>query len=337
MNKPRVRIAAVASSIPSGRRSSLEVEEMVAANSPGSRIPKGIVELMTGIQCRPVADESVMSSDLAADAARRVLAATGTDPSEVGLLIFASASQDLLEPATANIVQEKVGTSCPVFDIKNACNSFLCGVQVAESLIQTGACRKAIVATGEIPSRSIKWSVTDREDFKLSFPAYTFGDAGAAALLELSTDGSGIDHRAFQTVSRFWDVGTLPGGGSMHPRGDEFSYFRGDGTRLKDAFAEVGPAIIYEALAATGTEFADYRRFLVHQVAMPFFKEFVKHTGVPKDRVVLTLPEYGNLAAATLPVGYALATGRGEIAPGDRVMWIGLAGGISIAVMCMTV
>jgi len=330
-----VRIAGVAASLPSEQRSSRAVEELVAGASPGLSIPRGLVEAMTGIRYRRVAPEGTNASDLAAEAARSVLARTGTDPSEVELLVFAAASQDLAEPATANIVQEKVGTRCPVFDVKNACNSFLNGIQVAEALILGGTCRTALVAVGELPSRCIKWAVADRGDFKLSFPGYTFGDAGAAALLTLSTDERGIYHRAFQTTSRFWNVGTLPGGGTMHPRGDEFSYFRGDGTALRDAFVEVGAGLLEEALRATETTYADYDRFLVHQVAMPFFRVFLRESGVPGDRVTLTLPELGNMAAATLPVGFALAEERGDIRPGDHVMWIGLAGGISIGVLCM--
>jgi 3-oxoacyl-[acyl-carrier-protein] synthase-3 len=325
----------VASCLPQEQRSSRAVEDMVAAASPGLAIPRGLVETMTGIRYRRVAAEGVNASDLAAGAARSVLEKTGTDPSEVGLLVFGSASQDLAEPATANIVQEKVGTSCPVFDVKNACNSFLNGVQVAEALILGGACRTALVTVGEVPSRCVKWAVADRDDFKLSFPGYTFGDAGAAALLTLSTDERGIYHRSFQTVSRFWDIGTLPGGGSMHPRGEEWTYFRGDGTTLKDAFVQVGPGLLHEALRATETTFDDYHRFLVHQVAMPFFRIFLRESGVPGDRVTLTLPGLGNMAAATLPVGFAQAEERGEIGPGDHVMWIGLAGGISIGVLCM--
>src|SRR6266849_1188552 len=165
---PRVRIAGVASYLPPARRSSAEVEEMVTACSPNVPLPSGFVQAMTGVRWRHVADEGVNASDLAAAASRTVLESTRTSPGDVDLLIFASASQDMLEPATANMVQEKVGTACPVFDVKNACNSFLCGIQAAEALIETGAAHKALVTTGETPSRCIKWSVRDRDDFKFS-------------------------------------------------------------------------------------------------------------------------------------------------------------------------
>jgi 3-oxoacyl-[acyl-carrier-protein] synthase-3 len=308
---------------------------MIRAASPGVKFPSGVVEMITGIRSRHVGAESDQASDLAAAAARAATAKANVDPLNIDALIFASASQDMMEPATANMVQEKVGTHCPVLDIKNACNSFICGVQVAEALIAAGTHRNVLVAVGEMPSRAIKWAVEDREDLRLSFPGYTFGDAGAAALVTPADGRRGIFYRQFRTESRFWDIGTLAGGGSVHPRGDEWSYFRGDGTRLRDAFVAVGPGLLDDALAETGTTIQDYSRILVHQVTMPFLKAFLRHSGVPPEKLVLTLPDFGNMAAASMPIQLAIAQERGEVQPGDLVAWVGLAGGISIGVMLM--
>jgi 3-oxoacyl-[acyl-carrier-protein] synthase-3 len=332
----RVRLAGVASYLPSARRTSDEAEDMIAASNPDLVFPRGIVEMMTGVRSRRVADEGINASDLAAVAARKVLDQSGTRAEDVDLLIFASASQDMLEPATSNMVQEKVGTACAVFDVKNACNSFLSGMQVAEAMIKTGVAHRVLVTSGETPSRCIKWAVSDRDDFKLSFPGYTLGDAGAAALLVGSDDERGIFHSSFQTISRHWEVATIPGGGSAHPRGDEYSYFRTDGTALRDAFVDNGTGILERALAKTETRVEDYKRILVHQVAMPFLKLFTDVTGVPMEKVEVTLPELGNIASTTLPVAFAQGEARGEIRPGDKVLMIGLASGISLGVTCLT-
>lgn len=321
--------------LPETIRSSNEVEARIRAASPGVAFPRDVVRRITGIETRRVAAEHQQTSDLAAAAALRTLKKAEVDPDEIDALIFAAASQDLAEPATANLVQEKVGTSCPVFDIKNACNSFVCGVQVAEALIGTGLHRNVLVASGEIPSRGIKWSVTDFEDLRLSFPGYTFGDAGAAALVSAADGRRGIFYREFRTVSRYWNIGTMPGGGSMHPRGEEWTYFRGDGARLGEAFTSVGPGILEDALRATGTSVDDYARILVHQVTLPFLKIFCKKTGVPMQKLIVTLPEFGNMAAASMPVQLALAEARGDVRPGDLVAWVGLAGGISLGVLLM--
>jgi 3-oxoacyl-[acyl-carrier-protein] synthase-3 len=329
------RLAAVAAELPPAIRTSAELEEMVDSCSPDYAVPSGIVRLMTGIQSRRVAGDEVNASDLAAAAVKRLLAQSETPVAAVDLLIFASASQDLLEPATANIVSHKTGLKCPVMDIKNACNSFINGLQVAEALIAQGGHRCAVVCAGEVPSRAIKVAISDRDDFRLSFPGYTFGDAGAAALLVAADDERGIFYRKFRTHSEYWDVGTLAGGGTMHPRGDEWSYFRGDGTRLRDAFVAVGPDLLTDALAATGTTLDDYRRVFVHQVTMPFLRTFQCLTGIPDDKLVITLPELGNMAAASMPVQCSLAMERHDLQSGDKVAWIGLAGGINLGVMLM--
>jgi 3-oxoacyl-[acyl-carrier-protein] synthase-3 len=331
----RVQIAGIAAYLPPDVLTSAEVEARIRAHSPGPALPSGLIEALTGIRARRIAAEGVHSSDLAAEAAKRVLSRTGTHPREVDLLIYAAASQDLIEPATANIVQEKTGTSCPVFDLKNACNSFLNAVQVGASLIQSGAHRTVLIATGETPSRGINWRVRDRAEFKRGFLGYTLGDAGAAALLRPADDERGIFYQSFRTISRHWDLATLPGGGSMHPRGDEWATFRGDSVRLKQAFLAAGPGILRDALAATETSFADYQRVFVHQVSMPALDGFVALSRAPREKVEVTVPDLGNMAAASMPVAFAQAEARGAIRRGDLAMWIGLAAGISLGVMLM--
>lgn len=335
MSQARVGLVGVSAFLPPYRRSSDEVEALVAARSPGYRVREGVVEALSGIRERRVAHEDLNASDLAAQAALRVLRETGIPATEVDVLIFAAAGQDLIEPATANIVQEKIGTSCPVFDLKNACNSFLNGLQVAEALILAGHHHTALVVAGELNSRAVRWDARTHNDFRLNFPGYTLGDAGAAALLAPSDNGRGIFYRSFATLSRFWDLATLASGGTMHPRGDEWTYIRGDGSRLREAFLEYGPPLVRDALRKSGTSLYDFDRILVHQVSMPYLRDVVQALDMPNDRIEVTLPCLGNMAAASLPVAYAQAVARGAIKPGDRVLWLGLASGISLGVLMM--
>jgi 3-oxoacyl-[acyl-carrier-protein] synthase-3 len=337
-SSPRVEIAGVVAHLPPAVRTSAEVEERITAASPGFSCPPGIVTAMTGIRSRHVLPDDEQASDLAAHAVRKLLAGTGADASDVDLLVFGSASQDCVEPATANMVAAKTDLACPVLDTKDACNSFLKGVQVAEALIATRQSRCAVVAVGETPSRAIRWRIRDLDQLRMSFAGYTFGDAGAAVLLRSAAPGTGrgIRYRQFASHSRFWDVGTLPGGGSMHPRDPEHSYFHGDGSRLKEVFASIGAGIVEQALAATGTTYDDYERVLVHQVTGPFLDAFLAETGVPPGKVVRLVEDLGNMAAATLPVQLAVALERGELVVGDDQHVVGLAGGASLGVLALT-
>ncbi|MEU9832211.1 ketoacyl-ACP synthase III [Streptosporangium sp. NPDC048047] len=314
----KARITGVATYLPERTLSSAEVERRIEGYVP----QRGIVERLTGIRARHVAHDDQQASDLAAEAARRL------DHDGADLLIFASASQDMVEPATAHIVAAKLGLSCPVFDVKNACNSMLNGIQVAEALILSGAHRRVLVCSGEVPSRAVRWRVRDRTQFAESFAGYTLSDAGAAVLVTADA-GRGIFYRAFAADSTAWEVGTLPGGGSAHPRDEEYSYFRGDGRRLREAFELAGPDIFRNALKRTGLGWDDFAVVAVHQVALPYLRVLAETLEIPADRLVVSLPEHGNCASATLPLQLALGGWR----PGDRVALLGLGGGISTGVL----
>ncbi|MWA07470.1 ketoacyl-ACP synthase III [Actinomadura sp. LD22] len=328
----RARITAVAAHLPPRVVTSAEVEARVAAESPGYRPHPTIVERMTGIRARHVMDDGEQASDLAVAAARRALDRRGIGADAVDLLVFGSASQDLIEPATAHIAAAKLGASCPVFDVKNACNSFLNGLQMADALIRTGQHERVLVCTGESPSRAIRWTVRDRAQFADAFAGYTLSDGGAAMLVEAAPDG-GIFYRDFAAVSSAWEVGTLPAGGSMHPRDPEYTYFSGDGRRLKDAFLAAGPQIFTDALTKTGLTWDDFAVVAVHQVTLPYLEVLRAVLGVPPDRLVVTLPEHGNVASASLPLQLATAIEAGRCRPGDRIALVGLAGGVSLGVM----
>lgn len=331
----RVRMVEVVGALPASVRTSIDVEAMVSESGGRFRPRPGIIEALSGVRERRVAANDEQCSDLAVNACRQVLRRSGVSPASIDLLIFASAGQDLIEPATAHIVQSKLGTRCAVFDVKNACNSFLNGVQLAESLIASGANRNVLVAVGEISSRGIAWHADSLDDFKRNMPGYTMGDAGAAALFSAATDGSGIFYRKFAALSEHWELTTVLAGGSMYPRGAEHSYIRANSPGLKLAFREIGLPFLRTALNEAGVQFEDFKRIFVHQVSLPYLKDMLEESGIPAGKVEITVADLGNLAAATLPVALAQARERGTIGRGDRVMCLGLASGISIGVLMM--
>lgn len=335
--KPTVRagIAGVASYLPERVVTSEDVERRIAeASRKHGFVPRpGIVEELTGVRERRYKEPSQNASDLAVEAARRALESSGVEIGEIDLLVFASSSQDLIEPATAHIVSAKLGSRAVVFDIKNACNSFANGMQVADALIRAGQYRRALVCTGECPSEAVRWEVRDRDHMKESFAGYTFGDAGAAIVLEACSDGRGIREFDAIAASRFWKLCTLPTGGSMHPRDLEKTYFEGDGSALRDAFIEVGPGVLIDMFRRTRTTFDDYDVVLFHQVSSQLLDVFQAVSGVPDEKVVRTVDVLGNVASATLPIQLERAIESGRAKPGDDVLWIGVGAGISTVVM----
>ncbi|MEU2627110.1 ketoacyl-ACP synthase III [Kitasatospora sp. NPDC007106] len=326
---PSVGITAVGAGLPARVLTSQQLQDEVVAGS-GLRLPERMLEKATGIVTRRFAADDEYASTLALAAARNALDGAGYDPLDIDLLVYASATRDVCEPATAHLVQAELGSRAHAFDVSNACNSFINGIDVARAMILAGRARRALVVTGETPSRAMRRDPSGLADFRDGFAGYTFGDAGAAVVVEPVERGGILDVET-ETASEHWAVGGIPGGGSRHPRGDEYSYFRGGGKELRGVFEKIGGDILTRVAARTGLGWDAYARVLVHQVTLPYLERFVELTGVPEEKLVLTVPELGNVASATL--GVQLDRIHGGLASGDKVLMVGLGGGVSLMTM----
>jgi 3-oxoacyl-[acyl-carrier-protein] synthase-3 len=331
------RIAGLGIFLPETTRRTADTEKRLRSGNPHVRLATGLITRMTGVHTVHVRPDGWEASDLAVAAARTALEQS---PGPVDLILFASASQDLVEPATSHIVAAKLGTqlidpATPVMDVKNACNSVVNAMQVADALIRSGQYRRVLIASGEGPSVAVRWELRDHDEFIRSFPGYTMSDGGAALVLEANdaADGPGILATKFVAASRHWSVGTLPGGGTMRPHDPDAAYFDMDGRALQQAFLELGPEPVLSLLAEHGWTWDDFDLVAIHQVALPYLPPIFDRLGVPDDRTVLTIAEHGNLASVTLPLQLHLARERGMVRDGSRVLLIGLAGGISLGLV----
>jgi 3-oxoacyl-[acyl-carrier-protein] synthase-3 len=323
---PRVGITAVAGSLPAQVVHTADLQDRVAAASRPA-LPDGMFAAATGIHTRRVAADDEYASDLAVRAARQVLDDTGLDALDIDLLLYASATRDFTEPATAHVVQAALGGRAYALDVTNACNSFLNGIDLARAMILAGRARRALVVTGETPTRSMRPSVSGMAQARKAFAGYTFGDAGAAVLVEPVATGGIIDVDS-ETHSEHWEIGGIFGGGSRHPREVEHTYFTGDGHKLRGVFEKIGLSLLERVNHRLGLTWDDYARVLVHQVTVPYLDRFVEVAGLPADKIEVTVPSLGNMASATL--GVQLARIRPSLLPGDRVMLVGLGGGVSL-------
>lgn len=322
-------LSGVAVHLPETRLTTQEVERRVADASNGFVSPPGLVRRLTGVEQICVMPDDWQASDLAAAAARKLLADTGTDPSSIDLHIFAAASQDMIEPATSHMVADRLGLRCPVFDVKNACNSVLNALETAKALIADGGYRRVLITSGESPSRAARWAVPDLRGFLASIPGYTLSDAGAALLVERA-EQPGLLGFGFTADSSAWQVGTLPSGGSVHPRGDEHTYFRLDGAGLRRAFEELGLEILQDTLDRLDLTWDSLAVVCVHQVSLPYLESLRERLALPADKIVVTVAEYGNTASVSLPLQLRRAVETGRCGPGDLVGMVGLAGGVSL-------
>lgn len=323
--------------LPKSRITSRETEALIRAHSPGLALADGTIESLTKIASRAIADVEIQASDLAIAAGAEALASAKLEKSDVGALIFASASQDILEPATATIIQQKLGLSCPAFDIKNACNSFMNGLEVAMALVTAGTYPTVLVTTGEVPTRLIDYHCADKKAFKAAFPSFTLGDAGGAALVTANTQQSNVQYHHFYTEGAHWRSAAVLGGGSLFPRSLEHMRFSTQPERLHQSFFKLGVEPLNQALLKAGLERSDLKKIFVHQVASHLTDATIELLKLPSNKVYRTVERYGNLASASLPVAIHEALEKGEIVAGDTILIIGLASGISATVWLMHV
>jgi 3-oxoacyl-[acyl-carrier-protein] synthase-3 len=332
---PKAQIASLASILPENKLLSTELEKQINQNSKNILMPSGIIEILTGVKERRIAGDNKHASDLATQAALLALNKTNLKANDIDCLIFAAASGDITEPATANIVQENLKIHCPVFDIKNACNSFMNGMEVAESFIISGKYKSILIVNGEIPSRAVRKSVDGKDQLRRSFAGYTLGDAGAAMIITPSDGKRGILYSQFRTYGEHWRQSAVLGGGTRFPRDFDKSYFEGETSGLKDIFIKIGPQQIFETLQIVGWTLRDIDKIVVHQVSLKSFDLLIKVAKLPKEKLVIVLPEFGNMVSASIPVALDQVQQKGELHEGDKILLLGLAAGVSIATMAL--
>jgi acyl-CoA:acyl-CoA alkyltransferase len=311
------------------------VEARVNEGSDGWRIPKGIIRLATGVNARRYAPAGMCSSDLAAAAAQQAMAAADIEPRDVDLLIFASASHDVAEPATANMVQVALGCDrAAVMDVKNACNSFLNGLDVAQAFIETGRAPRVVVAAGECLSPTIKWNIAGSDDLPIRLAALTLGDAGAACVLEASAAPErGLLRGAFESDGNHWELSTVLGGGSRYGADPDRMFFECRSAKLQQLAVTRIPALVSDVLMKLDWAMEDVKLVVPHQVSSAVIERIASLLDYPLDRCMVTLDRFGNTAAASIPFALDLALEEGRAVAGDKVLLVGGAAGFSAAVI----
>ncbi|MFB9907587.1 3-oxoacyl-ACP synthase III family protein [Allokutzneria oryzae] len=329
------RISEIAVHLPEAGLTTEEVEALVAERNPGFEPPPGLVERFTGVRFRHTAPEGTMPSDLAVAAIEKLFAAWGHGIGDVDLMIFAAASMDVIEPATAHIISDKLGGGCPVFDVSNACNSVINAIEIADALIRTGSYNRILIACGERISEGARYrGIETMEDYVRAGASYTVSDAGAALLMEAS-DAPGVLMHRFTANSSAWSATVVP---LTHDK--ELDCLRSDYVGVKTLElmkgldeADISPLL--DAVAELGMTMDDFAVVCVHQAVLAYMPVFCERAGISPERTLVTLADHGNVASATLPLQLVTAVETGRLNPGDHVLLVGLASGLSLGVLAM--
>ena len=325
------KIAEISAYLPERIVANEEIEQRI--NQKKNFVPSGILNKLFGIRERRFAAPNEQVSDLAAKAAQPIVAKIGKE--NIDFLIFAAASADLIEPATSNIVQQKLGLRCPVMDVKNACNSFVSAIQVATAFIQSGIYHNVLIVNGEKLSDAINFEIRDMAHLQRSLAAFSLGDAGTAALITASTAEEGFCYQNFMSLGEHWDLCTIQGGGSMFPHDVSKNYFEGKTTELKDVILQTANEFVNQCLYQKGWAAPEIDHFITHQVSAQTFKIIAAATGIEESKMVSVFEQFGNTAAAAIPLSLHCANSRNLLKKGDKIAVLGLAAGISVSVQLM--
>ena len=274
----------------------------------------------TGIRARHFAAADMACSDLAVEAARHALEAAGRQAGEIDLIIVATSTPDMIFPSTACIVQHKLGAAgCPAFDLQAVCSGFVYALAVADSMIRTGAARRALVIGSEVFSRIL--------DFKDRTTCVLFGDGAGAVVLEAS-DTPGILatelHADGSHVGILCVPGTVAGG---HVTGDPL--LKMDGQAVFKLAVRVLDEAARAVLAKAGRQESDVDWLIPHQANIRIMQGTAKKLKLPLEKLVVTVDEHGNTSAASVPLALDHAVRSGRVKPGDTVMLEGVGGGFT--------
>nr|WP_221220876.1 beta-ketoacyl-ACP synthase III [Phenylobacterium haematophilum] len=278
----------------------------------------------TGIRQRHRAAKDQPVSDLAVEAARMALEAAGKTPADVDLIIVATTTPDLTFPATATIVQRKLG--CPVgiaFDVQAVCSGFVYALSTADGFMARGRSKCALVIGAETMTRLMDW--TDRGTCVL------FGDGAGAVVLEPqegegTTADRGLLGFALRADGAKQDLLYVDGGVSTN---GQIGHLRMQGNQVfRHAVVNISEAI-FAAAADAGVAIDEVDWFIPHQANQRILEGVAKRVGIHESKVVSTVSEHANTSAASIPLAWWTAMQDGRIKPGQMLLLEAMGGGLT--------
>jgi len=300
-------------------------------------IEKGLIESLTGVKERRYVKKGVLPSDMCTLASKIAIKRAGLNPSDIDVIIFAGVSYDITEPATANIIQEKLGAkNAWAFDIKNACVAFLNALFVGDLMIKTGRAKNVLVTAGEVISPFVDFKIKNKEDVKYKFAGLTLGDgAGSVVLSESNDKRRGILESDGFSIGKYWDLAVVWAGGSMHPRRPDLEYFYSDSMKINMVAYRTIPDLIKRVIKKTGWKPEDVDMVFPHQVSISITRKILGKVGIPSEKQYITVHKFGNTASASIPMALGDAYEKGLIKKGMRTILA--AGASGFAAMAISV
>lgn len=313
------KITGVSGYVPPRVMSNSDLEKLVETNDAWIRE-------RTGIRERHVAEKGVGSSDLATAAARQLLCSKNVPATDIDLIVVASVTPDMMFPATACLVQEKLGaTRAWGFDLSAACSGFLYALTVGAQFIGAGTQNKVLVIGSDVMTSILDYS--DRTTCVL------FGDGAGAVLLEPAANpDEGILDFIHEVDGSGGKYLFMPAGGSLHPASHEtvdqkMHFVHQEGAQVFKYAVRRMADLACEMLERNGFTSKDLAMVIPHQANLRIIRAMQERLGVDDARIMVNIDHYGNTTAGTIPLGLRDAAEQGRLKKGDLVLLVAVGAG----------
>ncbi len=305
--------------MPPGVLTNHDLEKIVETND------QWILE-RTGIRERHILDKGLATSDMAVEAARAVLAARGIDPTEISAIIVCTVTPDMLFPATACLVQDRLGAAGAWgYDLIAACSGFVYGLTTAAHLVSAGPPKKVLVIGADTMSRILDY--TDRATCIL------FGDGAGAFLVETAEPGEeGFLDFVNEVDGSGGQFLKMPAGGSRMPASHETidgrqHFVHQEGQQVFKYAVRKMAEMSSTLLQRNGLRGEDVKLLIPHQANRRIIEATAKALDMPLDRVIINIDRFGNTTAATIPLATRDAVESGRLQKGDLVLFAAVGAG----------
>jgi len=318
----RAGITGLGVAVPDKVLTNLDLQQMVDTSDEWIRT-------RTGIKERRIADPEQAASDLAVDAAREALKDAGLRPENVDLIIVATNTPDMLMPATACLVQDRLGAAnAGAFDLLAGCTGFLYALSVGHQYIASGTFKTVLVIGAETLSKIINWK--DRNTCVL------FGDGAGAAVLERVPDNRGILSTRLGSDGSGGKHLKVPAGGSRLPASEatiqeNLHYVTMNGREVfRFAVRAMGEGAM-EVISMAGLAPEDINFFIPHQANIRIIETAARRLGINMNRVLVNVDRFGNTSTASIPIALYEAVKQKKIKDGQNIIMVGFGAGLTWA------
>jgi len=312
------KITGVAGYVPPRVLSNADLEKMVDTNDEWIRT-------RTGIRERHVVDKGTATSHLATEAAKLVLAQTRTNPEDIDLIIVASVTPDMFFPATACLVQDRIGAKKAWgFDLSAACSGFIYALTVGAQFVGAGTHKKVLVIGSDTMSTIL--------DYKDRATCVLFGDGAGAVLLEPAGENEGILNFAHDIDGSGGQFLYMPGGGSLNPSScatieKNMHVVHQEGSQVFKYAVRRMADTATGLLERNGFTSTDLTLVVPHQANLRIIRATQERLGVDDSKIMVNIDRFGNTTAGTIPLGLRDAVEQGRIRKGDLVMLVAVGAG----------